>query len=97
MVINLIYCITPVQKWNNIVINYFGGTLDVFYNNELLKSEINVVPYMSLDNLTVGESGGIIGAVNNVIYFKNPLTVSQMYILYHTSKNYDPSKMIELN
>jgi len=84
-----------LQKWNNIIINFVGGTLDVFYNNELVKSAIEVVPYITLDNLTIGQDGGLIGAVNNVIYFKNPLKTSQMYILYHTSKNYEPSLTIE--
>ena len=37
----------PMQTWNNIIINYDGGTLDVFINNKMVASEPNIVPYLS--------------------------------------------------
>jgi hypothetical protein len=76
-----------LQKWNNIVINYSGGTLDIFFNNELVKSAIEVVPYMSLDSLTIGTDGGITGGICNVVYFNSPLTTRKMYILYNMVKD----------
>lgn len=79
-----------LQKWNQIVINYAAGTMDVFYNNELVKSEINVVPYMNLDTLTVGDENGINGQICNVVYFKEPLTYMKMYYLHSMVKGRNP-------
>lgn len=76
-----------LQKWNNIVINYYGGTLDVFFNNELVKSAVEVVPYMKLDSLTVGSNNGILASICNVQYFDTPISTTNMYILYNSVKN----------
>jgi len=76
-----------LQKWNNIIINYSGGVLDIFLNGELVKSSIGVVPYYTLDNLTIGEDNGIKGGICNVVYFNRALTGTNIYILYNMLKN----------
>ena len=62
-----------LQKWNHIVLNYANGTMDIFYNDELVKTAIGLVPYMSLDSLTVGSDNGVQGNIRDVIYLREPL------------------------
>ena len=80
----------PLQKWNNIVINYIGGTLDIFMNNDLVASVKNVVPYMAPDSITIGDNPGISGAVANVTYFSAPITKSRIEFFYNDLVNKDP-------
>ena len=86
-----------LQKWNNIIINYTGGVLDIFLNGELVKSDIGVVPYYTLDNLTIGENNGINGGICNVVYFSKALTSTNMYYLYNMVKNNTPPVQNESN
>ena len=79
-----------LQKWNNIIINYNGGVLDIFLNGELVKSNVGVVPYYTIDNLTIGEQNGIKGGICNVVYFRHSLTASNIYLIYNLVKNKTP-------
>ena len=78
------------QKWNNFVINYDGGTLDIFINNELVVSVPGAIPYMSFDNITTGASPGIHGGICNVVYFNNTLSRNKISWLYNSTKNLNP-------
>jgi hypothetical protein len=63
-----------LQKWNNIVINYNGSTLDVFLNGIIVHSEPGIVPYYSYDAITIGDDNGMNGGITNVIYFRDVLS-----------------------
>lgn len=79
-----------LQKWNNIIVNYYGGTLDIFINGNLVKSTINVAPYIQNTAVTIGESNGVNGDIANMIYYNNPLTKTDIYRIYNIFKNKNP-------
>jgi hypothetical protein len=86
-----------LQKWNNIIINYTGGTMDVFLNGELVSSAKNIIPYNTLDNLTIGEDNGIKGGICNVIYYNKALDFMSIKGLYNQSKKSNPPVLSENN
>ena len=79
-----------LQKWNNIVINYEGGTLDIFINGNLVASKNNIIPYMSYDRITLGNDEGVSGGASAIIYYNKPLTKRQIEFFYNSLKNENP-------
>jgi hypothetical protein len=79
-----------LQRWNNIIINYYGGTLDIFINGKIINSKINVAPYIKNTALTTGENNGIHGNICNLVYYKSPINKSDIYRIYHIFKNKNP-------
>lgn len=74
------------QKWFNIIINYNGGTMDIFIDNKLVSSSTNIVPYMTYDDIIVGKQNGIYGFIKNVIYFNSTISKDKIDWLYKTNK-----------
>lgn len=70
------------QRWNNIVINYDGGNMDVFMNGQLVGSRPGVAPYMTYENLVVGADKGIEGGICNVVYYNKILQARQIDNIY---------------
>lgn len=62
------------QRWNNIIINYYGGTLDIFINRKLMSSTPNIIPLNIDGAATCGTDKGIYGGIKNVVYFENTIT-----------------------
>jgi len=80
----------PLQRWNHFVINYNGTNLDIFLNGELVKANIKVTPSMKLDSLVTGTESGIYGGLCNLVYYRKPLTINQIYYMYNMLKDKKP-------
>ena len=73
------------QKWNFLFINYDGGTLDVFLNNELVSTTKSIVPYMTHNSTFIGEENGLNGGIKNIRYFDESLDRTQISLLYYST------------
>ena len=72
----------PYQKWNNIVLNYNGGTLDIFINNKLISSNINITPIIYSTEIISGANNGINGGIKNLTYYNRILSKNDIYSIY---------------
>lgn len=73
---NIIYESNKIllQRWNNIVINYFGGYFDVIINGDLVATAKNIAPYLEEDSFIIGSNKNINGDIKEIIYFAKPLS-----------------------
>ena len=72
----------PYQKWNNVVLNYNGGTLDIFINNILVSSNINITPVMYYNEVISGANNGINGGIKDLVYYNKVLSKNDIYSIY---------------
>jgi hypothetical protein len=79
------------QKWNNFIINFNYGTLDIFVNNNLVCSVPGVSPYIEQDKyaITFGSETNPLKncAICNVEYFEYPLDLVQIKNIYKKKDN----------
>ena len=80
----------PMQKWNNIVLNYQRGTLDIFINSKLKNTYTGVVPYMEVDSVVVGEDKGVSGGICNILYSPSYMSKFRIETNYSLLKNKSP-------
>lgn len=81
-----------LQKWNNIVINYDKGTMDIFMNGELVSSNPNIAPFLTNELITVGEENGLEGRITNIIYFRDILSAQKINLSYNAIKHLKTSQ-----
>ena len=83
--------ILPLQRWNNIVINYNGGIMDIFINKELVAHKIKIIPHMKHDRIRIGQTNGMAGGICNVIYYPEVLTKTEI------DSKYEYVQLLKLN
>jgi hypothetical protein len=87
----------PLQKWNNFVINYDAGTIDIFYNGELVSSTNQVLPNLVHNAFKVGSPGGISAGICNLVYYRHPLDIITINNLYNLSKSMQVPNVPEMS
>jgi hypothetical protein len=83
----------PLQKWTYFVINYDGKTIDIFLNDELVGKSDFIMPNITVERITSGQSEdgtGLNGNICNVVFSKTPMTAEHIRRTYNTLKTLDP-------
>ena len=76
----------PLQRWNNIVINYDQGTLDIFINAKLVETIPMIIPDMKFANVFSGAKNGLSGGICNVVYYSGNLSKDRIALFYKLLK-----------
>lgn len=78
----------PLQRWNNFVFNFSGGTLDIFINGELVSSSQGVIPgdYKN-EPIIIGDENGVNGLITDVTYYSHELSKTSISNIYKLNRN----------
>lgn len=79
-----------LQKWNNVVINFDAGYMDVFLNGELVGTKSGISPYMKYDSVSCGENRGVEGGICNVTYYDRILSKGEILLNYKLLSQMNP-------
>ena len=79
-----------MQRWNHIVINYDGQSMDIFINNELVSTNPGIIPYNDNTQITSGSNNGLHGGICNVLYYNDSITSEKVNWLYNSVKSLNP-------
>jgi hypothetical protein len=79
------------QRWNNFIVNYYYGTIDIFINNNLVFTQNGIAPYIEeTDNILIfgsKEEPLINSGICNIKYNNYPYTLSDIGNIYKNHKN----------
>lgn len=78
------------QKWNNIVINYDLGVLDIFVNSKLVGTWKDEIMYHENKNIILGQNKGIAGGICNVVYYPTAILLEKIKRDYNLLKSKNP-------
>lgn len=81
------------QVWHNFVFNYNGDMMDLFIDGNLERSfKAKEIPtyYQSTDQFIAGDDSGIYGAICNVSFYNEPLTIREITSAYNLLNGRNP-------
>lgn len=82
-----------LQKWVHFVITYGRENIDIFINNELIRSVPRTpdsVTFDPADNAIVGQTDGLYGGICNILYFGRDITKREITMNYELNQGLDP-------
>lgn len=83
----------PIQTWNQFVINYTNGYIDIFINSVLVATSKGDIPYMKYDSVVSGETNGVHGGITNVLYFKSPMSKTMIDLYFRLFRHIKNPKL----
>ena len=75
----------PIQRWNNLIISFYGRSLDIYLEGKLVKTSLlpNVVySNNNTSDVVITPNGGFNGFTSKFQYFANPLNPQQAWNIY---------------
>ena len=70
------------QYWNHFFFNYDDGVMDIFINNELVASVNDIIPYLTKDEIIVGDDNGLLGGIRDVIFTDKSRNRNMIHLMY---------------